>query len=458
MANSSVVGGLCRLVVRAPSTGFELAVPTDVPVIDLLPTIVGYAGTDLDEAGLEHAGWVLQRLGGAALDDEGTADSLGLHDGDVLYLRPRRAEMPPIHFDDLVDGVATALRERPDSWRPELSRRLLIGFVLALLGAGLAVLALPGAHAPRVAAAVFVAVLLVAGAASAARAVGDTAAGTALGVAAVPFMSLAAALLPTGAGDDLLGARVLAGAAATTGMAVIAIAVVGSGAPLFLGVALASSTAALGGVAMVFGVELGHAAAVIAALTVIEGVFVPAVGFRLSGLKLPPLPGNSEQLQEGIEPLAAENVLSRSAITDQYVAALFIAIAALYVGCLTGLTTTGGWPSYALMGSLSLLALLHGRSIGGTTQRLAVTLPGAYGVVLVAVRLGIALPDGTRLVLTAALLLLAGGLAIASWSVPGRRMLPHWGHAADLVHTLVAVSVLPLVLLVFGAYYRLRGI
>jgi hypothetical protein len=37
-------------------------------------------------------------------------------------------------------------------------------------------------------------------------------------------------------------------------------------------------------------------------------------------------------------------------------------------------------------------------------------------------------------------------------------MLPHWGHAANLAHTLVAISVLPLVLVVFGVYHTLRGL
>src|SRR5262249_34418381 len=129
---------LCRLTVRAPESSFELAVPVDVQIMDLLPTIVGYAGSragaDLNEAGLAHSGWALQRLGEDPLDEESTPDALGLHDGDAVYLRPRQEAIPPVHFDDLVDSVATTLRERPDSWRPELSRRLLTAALLLLLG------------------------------------------------------------------------------------------------------------------------------------------------------------------------------------------------------------------------------------------------------------------------------------------------------------------------------------
>jgi len=98
MANSGVVAGLCRIKVRAPESTFELTIPTDVPFTDLLSTIVGYAGSELSEQGLQHGGWILQRLGEEALDGEATADILKLHDGDTLFLRPRRAELPPIHL------------------------------------------------------------------------------------------------------------------------------------------------------------------------------------------------------------------------------------------------------------------------------------------------------------------------------------------------------------------------
>ncbi|MGH3374441.1 MAG: EsaB/YukD family protein, partial [Actinoallomurus sp.] len=119
----SAAAGLCRLRFRAPEKMFELAVPADVPLADLLPAIIGHAGSDLEEKGLDHGGWVLQGLGADPLDEERTAESLGLHDGDELYFRPRREAMPPVHFDDLVDGVATGMRSRGDSWRPEATYR-----------------------------------------------------------------------------------------------------------------------------------------------------------------------------------------------------------------------------------------------------------------------------------------------------------------------------------------------
>src|SRR6185312_2377795 len=97
---------LCRLTVRAPAKSIDLAVPADVPVADLLPAVLGYGGDDLGEAGLEHEGWVLQRLGGAPLDHEASLESLGLRDGDTVYLRPRTEAMPEVRLDDIVHGIS----------------------------------------------------------------------------------------------------------------------------------------------------------------------------------------------------------------------------------------------------------------------------------------------------------------------------------------------------------------
>jgi hypothetical protein len=116
-----------------------------------------------------------------------------------------------------------------------------------------------------------------------------------------------------------------------------------------------------------------------------------------------------------------------------------------------------GWAVDTLLAVLGVLALLHGRSIGAVPQRLAIMLSGAYGLVLCCLRLCVELA-AERLVVVAAMLLVASGVAVASWTIPGKRMLPHWGHAANLAHTLVAISVLPLVLVVFGVYHTLRGI
>ncbi|MET9567493.1 EsaB/YukD family protein, partial [Streptomyces tauricus] len=106
----SAVAELCRLTVRAPSVSVDLAVPADVPVADLLPTLLRYVGEEAEEAGLDHAGWVLQQLGDAPLDEETTLAHAGLSDGAVLYLRPHTEALPEARLDDLVHSPLATSR------------------------------------------------------------------------------------------------------------------------------------------------------------------------------------------------------------------------------------------------------------------------------------------------------------------------------------------------------------
>jgi type VII secretion integral membrane protein EccD len=265
--------------------------------------------------------------------------------------------------------------------------------------------------------------------------------------------------VPPGGGDGVVGARLLAGAAAAAAGAALAVAVSGAAAPLFLGIGLAALLTAVQGVVMLaFGAPLGHAAALVTVLDVLAGVFVPATAFRLSGLRLPPLPGNADQLQEGIEPHDAADVVRRSALVDTYATACYLAIGAVAAAGLTGMLRAPGAPGYALIAALGALGVLHGSRLGGVWPRLALTVPGLYGLLLLAVRIGVTLSPAGRLLEFTALLLASGALALASWTVPGRRVLPHWAHAVNVLHSLAAVSLLPLALWVFGLYHYLRGL
>ncbi|MCX4745836.1 type VII secretion integral membrane protein EccD [Kitasatospora sp. NBC_01287] len=455
--NSSAVAGLCRLRFHAPGTAFELAVPADVPLADLLPAVLGHAGPDLAESGLEHGGWVLQRLGQEPLDEEQSAEALALHDGDTLYLRPRREALPVVHFDDLVDGVATGMRERGDSWRPALTHRLSLAVALLALAGGWVVLALPGPTGVREAAAAAAALLLLLGSASAARAMADPGAGTALGAAAVPYLALAALLLPSGpSGEVLLGARVLAAASAAAGASVLAVAAVGGSAPLFLGVVLVAVLGVLGGALVLAGLAPEQLVALIAVAAVLIGALVPSLAFRLSGLRLPMLPRNAEELQENIEPFPAAGVLTRSLVADDYLMALYTAIGVVCALCLTLLAFAGGWAGPAATGALSVLLLLHARAVGSIRQRLALLLPGLLGAVVLVARLTAAQPAAGRSAVLGGLLAVGAALLVVAWTVPGRRLLPYWGRLADVLHTLSAVALLPLALQAGGVFHALR--
>lgn len=136
---ATVSGGLSRVTVVAPTTRVDLSLPSDVPLADLLPTLLRYAGEDLADTGVGHGGWALTRLGSAPLDTGRSVVQLEIRDGDVLYLTPRAAVGPEVAFDDVVDAVATGVQDRAAPWQVADTRTFGTGFGLAALLGGVAV-------------------------------------------------------------------------------------------------------------------------------------------------------------------------------------------------------------------------------------------------------------------------------------------------------------------------------
>ncbi|MDA2805262.1 type VII secretion integral membrane protein EccD [Nocardiopsis suaedae] len=460
----SAAAELCRLTVRAPAVSFEIAVPCDIPLAELVPTFLLYAerdGEDLDENGLDHSGWVLQRLGSPPLDEDGTCESLELFDGDVLYLRERRDQMPPVHFDDLVDGVATGMAERPDRWGAAQARRWLTGAGAAALFAALVPVALLGFSGPGAAVAAGTAVLMLLATAAAGRALGSPATAAATGTAAVLFMAFAGACAPDGdPGAALAGARLLAGAAAGTGAAVLAVAAAAGCVPFFTGVGAFSVFGAAAGALLLFwgGVPLPGVAGLLAGAAVLLGTFAPALAFRMSGMRLPPLPSGADELQEHIAPHPARDVLDRTRRADSFQTALLAAVGAVCAAALAVLALHPGWLPTGLGAALCLVLVLQARGLGGAWQRACLLVPGHLGALALA--LGAAALGGTAARLAVFGMLLAGALAlaVAAWAVPGNRMLPHWGRAGELLHSAAAIVLVILVPANLGLFGLLRGI
>ncbi|MEU0299929.1 type VII secretion integral membrane protein EccD [Streptomyces sp. NPDC006175] len=459
------VAGVCRLTVRAPARSIDLAVPADVPVADLLPAVLGYAGDDLAEEGIEHGGWVLQRLGGPPLDEERTLDSYDLRDGETVHLRPRTEALPEVHLDDLVDGISTTMNGRPYGWGPAAGRRTLCGLAVAALLAGLVVLALPAPHTgTRALCAALAGLLLLAGAAAASRAVGDAGAAAALGSMAGPYLALAGWLLTGGDlggphHEAVLGPRLLAASAAGTGGAVLALAVVAAFAALFLCMAVIAVFGVLGAALMITAdLAPAEAAAVCVLTAVVLGAFVPSLSFRMSGLRMPPLPTNAQQLQEGIEPHPTALVANRTVVADGWMTSLYGAVGLVCAGCLGVLVRHAGLPEVVLVSVLIVLLALHARGLGHVWQRLSLVVPAAGGALLLAVTAARDAAPGTRLLVAGTLLSVAALAAILSWTVPGRRLVPYWGRAGELLHSATAISLLPLTLWVLGVYGALRAL
>ncbi|WP_163572071.1 EsaB/YukD family protein [Fodinicola feengrottensis] len=82
--------GLCRVTVcGAPRTRIDLALPEEVPLAELVPTLLRYAGEDMIDAGSAHGGWALSRLGAPPLDTGRSCVQLEIRDGEQLHFTPR---------------------------------------------------------------------------------------------------------------------------------------------------------------------------------------------------------------------------------------------------------------------------------------------------------------------------------------------------------------------------------
>ncbi|MFG2631470.1 type VII secretion integral membrane protein EccD [Streptomyces sp. NPDC048473] len=463
MSEGSVVG-LCRLTIRAPEKSLDLAVPSDIPFADLLPVIVGQAGDGLDEAGVEHGGWVLQRIGGDPLDGEGTPDSLELRDGTVLLLRPQIEALPPVRYDNLVDAVSTTVRGLPFAWTATISRwSLRLMMTAALLGC-LAMIAMPGDVGSRIMLSAGAALLILAGAGAAARVLDDRPGGVLLGLVATGFLVLCGVFV---VGDPLssprthqeAGAQLLAGSVAGAIGAVLALTVVAAFAVVFTAAAVLCVAGAVGGILMLsLDMSSSDAAAGVAAAAVIFGAFVPMLSFSLSGLRLPPLPTNAEQLEEGIEPHSGDDIAGRASATDHWISGFYLAVGAICAASMAGMARHPDTPQIVTSALLALLLVLHARNLGTAWQRLALITPAALGILMLVTAYARDHGPGARLLTGGVLLLIAALLAVMGWTVPGRRMLPHWGRAGDVLQSVTAVALLPTVLWTLGVYQALRAI
>ncbi|WP_131739491.1 type VII secretion integral membrane protein EccD [Actinomadura roseirufa] len=456
---------LCRVTIVAPRRRIDVSLPADVPLAHMLPTLLRAAGEDLADAGLAHSGWALQRLDGNPFDASQTTAALGVRDGDILYFRPRMAQLPEMSFDDVADVIATGIRERSDRWRPATTRSFGLAAAAVALLAAAAVIALSGPPwiVPAAAAGV-VALVAVVGATVLSRAFADSGAGVVLGYAALPHAFLAGLLAPARKGLELseLGApHLLAGFGVTTLVAVIATFAIADAKPVFLGVAFAAfvGTAASGAGLAAGDLPPAGIAAVAAVVVMMFLAAVPSLSFKLARVPLPPVPSSAEELRSDTETVDGRQVLARTAAADRFSTGLIAAIALCAAGAMLFMFADDGWAATTTSGVMGTSLLLRARVFRGVTQRAWMLCSGFLGLVLTSV--GLAVHGGQATALAAALvpLLAIAGivLSVTLW-LPGHRPSPFWGRAGDILDVIVMLCLIPLALAVLDVYSRVRGL
>lgn len=463
--NSPPGADLCRVTVVGPNRRVDMALPADAPFAELFPTMLRYAGQDLADAGLAHGGWVLQKLDDAPFEPASTPLQSGLRDGDLIYLRPRMAQLPEMAFDDVPDVVATAVNDRPGRWRPESARRFAQAWGLAALGVGAAALLVSGSPSWLVSsiAGGVVALLLLIAAISFSRALGDAGTGALLGYMALPYALIAGVLGPAGSTplNQLGPLHLLAGFGAVVLAATVAGFAIADGLPIFFGVAGAALLGTITtGIALAFdGLDLAGIAAVTVAVALALTPLLPGVSFSLARVALPPMPRSSEDLRRDTLMVDGRQVLSRTVTADRFVTGGVSGMGLVAAGAMIPLAFRGGWVSPVMCAALSCALLLRARIFRGKAQKLWLMIPGVWGLGL----LGISVAHSAgqvyaiATVLLPALVMAGIVIGVGTW-IPDNRVSPFWARAGDVVDMLLVVSLIPLALGVTGLYEYIRSL
>lgn len=458
--SSSVVANTCRITVMSTERRADLAVPSHLSVADLLATLVSSLGREVADDGAAQGGWILQRAAEPPLDPASSLAASQIRDGDVLHLRTRSSQLPELAFDDVLDAVATGVLSRTARWERTHTAIGAIVFAGATLTVALAVTVLTGPSwtAPAVASGLGALVLLLAGV-TLGRAYRQRAAALVSVSFAAAFAGVCGAASVGGQHSvwQFGAAQLLLCSASVVLFAVIAIFAVGqgiSGLMAVVGVGVLSGI----GTAVASGTTLSAVAtaSVIAAVGLALSPALPTVAFRLSRLPLPTIPADAADLRRDTGQLDATQVLRQAARADQFLTGLVGGVA-IAVGGAAIVLTIGGVSENILAVVLGAICLLRARLFTGRAQRALLLTGGAMALLAAAISWTLALDPATRILGAAVpLIVLAVALVAGAVVLPGRRYTPPWSRTADVLESLLVLSVIPLALAVMGVYGAIR--
>ncbi|MCV7347304.1 type VII secretion integral membrane protein EccD [Mycolicibacterium rhodesiae] len=185
-----------RVSIRTTDRETDVTLPAGIPIAELIPAVVDVIGAAEFSGADPH----LTRVCGQRLDPQTTLAQAAIHDGELLILTTAERTAPITRFD-ASSAVADAIAALPEpTWRPtrcgggHCVLAWAAATVLVLLGR--AVLDPTAGQHPVIAA--IAALLALTGAATACRSAAGRVTVVSLGVLAVVFAGLSAALLPLG--------------------------------------------------------------------------------------------------------------------------------------------------------------------------------------------------------------------------------------------------------------------
>ncbi|GAA2844626.1 type VII secretion integral membrane protein EccD [Crossiella cryophila] len=459
---------LCRVTVFGPSGRADLAVPVTTTVSALLPTLVQHVLREAERApaGDEAGAWVLQRLGEAPFDADGTPATLDWLDGERLHLLRAEEALPELDFDDIADGMATAVSRQGNRWNEKVNRTLFLSLTGALLGViGVSLFSNASGLLAAIVAGELALVLCVA-ATVVARMLADRALAGVVGTAGCLFAALCGALAAEGVAGTLALAPfgVLVGALTLTGVSAALLLTQRLLAPDLPIVPFGcAAVAGLGGILAMWlhlgvGLTPTQNAVVVATTFFLLTLAAPKLATRTARLRGPQLPRTAEELKIDVAPEPAAEVVAQTGHADRYLSVLAIGSATVIAVALWYLLAAPTWLDHTLAGLLAVLVLLRAREFLNIGQRTGLALAGSWGLALFALSLLAEWTDLWRVVGVAALL---GGvllLVLAALRPAHRRLLPIWPHTGDVAEKLLALALIPFLMHALGVFAWARGL
>jgi type VII secretion integral membrane protein EccD len=122
-----------RVTVLTAGRTIDLALPSALPLADVLPQVMRYAAPDASANG-GPTSWTLARIGGASMSLAHTLAEAGVVDGEVLELRPETDEVRPAVVEDVRDAVEDSVDAAGGVWDTPTTRSFTILVGSAVLG------------------------------------------------------------------------------------------------------------------------------------------------------------------------------------------------------------------------------------------------------------------------------------------------------------------------------------
>jgi len=463
------------VTILAKHTQVDMAIPVDVPVALVIPSVVDMVAqhsrsNDFDNDGerYEPAEWVLARIGHPPFSNSLSLGEHGVRDGELLMLESASHTAPTPLFDDIMYNVAIADADHYRSWTPKTAR--ITGSVLAavtMLVGCFGLLAAPDALPFWVTGslALLVAILCVVAGTVLSRMYGDTSAALVLGGCALPTAFTGGMLVVP---DHYGWAHLLLGATLFGATAVLAWRVTGVGLALFIGAAAISVfviPAAL--VGLLTDQPVKAIGAVVAAVGLLGLSLSPRVSMLLAKLPLPPVPSPgtpidpTEDDPDDHRALPTLDALrARSERARNYLAGLVTATTLVtVVGALLAIDATADdpyWPGIALALVCAAVLMFRSRTYAGAEQAI-VLIAGGASIVLIML-IGVALEMRQPLVVFGAALAILVAALVIGLIVPNQSATPPMRRAVELLEYAFVAAVLPLVFWVAELYSLVRGL